>query len=201
MRLDEILRAAESVIEEAGTDKLKMNEVAARAGVPIGAVYNFFPNKDSLIAFLLKRHLTMMTAHKNVRRMMQEDGDTVAAYGQIVADSLIAVYAYVRRNKVFREIWSGAQAVREVREIDLADSMSFADHLAERLRRFDRAASSEALHAKALAICHLTGSIMRLATMLDRESADRVVASFIEMALLHIGVPKRVIGDLRIDIG
>jgi Transcriptional regulator len=48
-RVDEILAAAAQIAVEKGYEKLRMAEVAERAGVTKGTVYLYFINKDDLI--------------------------------------------------------------------------------------------------------------------------------------------------------
>lgn len=196
-RLQEILGAAEKIIAERGTDQLKMNDVATEANVPIGAVYNFFPNRTALIAHLLKQHLDTMCSIEAVVNMTRGPWKTPAEFAQIMVDSITAIHFFVRRNKVFREIWSGALAYREIREIDLQDSKVNAADFSKQLRRLDKDIDEEALQAKALAIVHLLGSCMRMASMLDRQSADQIVKSYTFMALAHAGFDKKTINSVK----
>ncbi|MGG4774390.1 TetR/AcrR family transcriptional regulator [Paenalcaligenes sp. Me52] len=53
-----ILDATAQVLVERGYAGTSTNLIAARAGVSIGSVYQYFPNKDSLIAALRERHAT-----------------------------------------------------------------------------------------------------------------------------------------------
>ena len=52
-----ILRAAAQVFSHRGYAATTTNHVAARAGVSIGSLYEYFPNKDSLLVALLEEHL------------------------------------------------------------------------------------------------------------------------------------------------
>ncbi|ARV18514.1 Nucleoid occlusion factor SlmA [Curvibacter sp. AEP1-3] len=52
-----VLRAAGEEIESGGLDRLTTNRVAARAGLSIGAVYGYFPNKESILQALLVQWL------------------------------------------------------------------------------------------------------------------------------------------------
>jgi AcrR family transcriptional regulator len=47
-RVAALLEAAESVIATAGYEAATMSEIAERAGAPIGSLYQFFPNKQSI---------------------------------------------------------------------------------------------------------------------------------------------------------
>ena len=58
--VDAILEAAASVLAERGYAGTSTNLVAERAGVSVGSVYQYFPNKDSLVAALHERHAVQM---------------------------------------------------------------------------------------------------------------------------------------------
>jgi AcrR family transcriptional regulator len=55
-RVAALLEAAVSLFAEKGYDAVTMTEVAARAGAPIGSLYQFFPSKETLADALLDRH-------------------------------------------------------------------------------------------------------------------------------------------------
>jgi AcrR family transcriptional regulator len=57
-----ILEAAALVLETKGSDGLNTNLVAQRAGVSVGTLYQYFPNKDALIVALSKRELAVFLA-------------------------------------------------------------------------------------------------------------------------------------------
>jgi AcrR family transcriptional regulator len=52
---DAILEAAARIIASQGLAAFNTNAVAERAGVSIGSLYQYFPNKDALMAALIKR--------------------------------------------------------------------------------------------------------------------------------------------------
>ncbi|MEU4543405.1 TetR/AcrR family transcriptional regulator [Nonomuraea dietziae] len=55
-RMAEILDAAELVIAEVGYPDLTTNQVAARAGMSPGSLYQFFRNKDEILDGLVARY-------------------------------------------------------------------------------------------------------------------------------------------------
>jgi len=52
-----ILRAAAQVFGARGYAASTTNHIAARAGVSIGSLYEYFPNKDALLVALMEAHL------------------------------------------------------------------------------------------------------------------------------------------------
>jgi AcrR family transcriptional regulator len=55
-RMEEILDAAELVIAEVGYPDLTTNQVAARAGMSPGSLYQFFRNKEEILDGLVSRY-------------------------------------------------------------------------------------------------------------------------------------------------
>jgi AcrR family transcriptional regulator len=51
-----ILQAAAEVFAREGYARATTNKIAERAGVSVGSLYQYFPNKDSLLARLLAQH-------------------------------------------------------------------------------------------------------------------------------------------------
>ena len=51
---DAILEAAARILEAAGREGLTTNAIAERAGVSIGSLYQYFPNKEAVLAAVLR---------------------------------------------------------------------------------------------------------------------------------------------------
>jgi AcrR family transcriptional regulator len=58
--VDTILQATSRVLVKQGFDGLSTNAVAAAAGVSIGSLYQYFPNKEALVSALIDRHMEEM---------------------------------------------------------------------------------------------------------------------------------------------
>jgi len=60
--VDTILVASARILVKRGFDGFTTNEVAEAAGVSIGSLYQYFPNKEALVAALIERHIEDMNA-------------------------------------------------------------------------------------------------------------------------------------------
>ena len=60
--VDAILAATARVLVKVGFDGLTTNGVAEAAGVSIGSLYQYFPNKEALVAALIEHHVEKMNA-------------------------------------------------------------------------------------------------------------------------------------------
>ncbi len=56
-----ILEATIQVLLDVGKERLTTTRVAARAGVSVGTLYQYFPNKSALLQAVLKRHFSEIT--------------------------------------------------------------------------------------------------------------------------------------------
>jgi len=61
-RVAEVLDAASAVIAEVGYDAATMTEIAERAGASIGALYQYFPNKEAIARALRQQYGDEMEA-------------------------------------------------------------------------------------------------------------------------------------------
>jgi AcrR family transcriptional regulator len=59
--VDAILEATIQVLLQTGKERLTTTKVALRAGVSVGTLYQYFPNKSALLQAALKRHLDEVT--------------------------------------------------------------------------------------------------------------------------------------------
>jgi AcrR family transcriptional regulator len=54
--VEAILEATTHILTEEGYDKANTNRIAERAGISVGSLYQYFPNKESLMAALMVQH-------------------------------------------------------------------------------------------------------------------------------------------------
>jgi AcrR family transcriptional regulator len=69
--VEAIVEAAAQIFERHGYAAGTTNRIAARAGVSIGSLYQYFPNKDAILVALVHRHLAegAATLQPHLRRL------------------------------------------------------------------------------------------------------------------------------------
>jgi len=174
-RVERILAAASALIAEKGSDAMRMGEVAEKAGVSIGSLYQYFPDKAAIIRRLAERynaegHACIQAALATPRSMKE----LRAAFMGLVD----TYYALFLAGPVMRDIWSGTQADKALREIELADSRANGAILAEALARLRPAADRAALATSAFLIMQLGEATMRLAISVERAEGDALVGAY-----------------------
>src|SRR5246127_849737 len=83
-RVAELLQAAAEVFAEKGYEAATMTEIAARAGAPIGPLYQFFPVKDALDDLLVQNYIALLVADLRALEARARCIDT-----ETLADSLL----------------------------------------------------------------------------------------------------------------
>ena len=68
--VDAILEATIQVLCQTGKERLTTTKVANRAGVSVGTLYQYFPNKSALLKAALQRHMEAIT--EAVERVFHE---------------------------------------------------------------------------------------------------------------------------------
>ena len=183
-RVERMLQAATALIEENGSDAMRMGEVAERADVSIGSLYQYFPDKAAIVRTLAERYnaegrTCISDGLAGVRDM---DG-LLQAFGGLID----TYYGIFLAEPVMRDIWSGTQADKALRDIDLRDSRANGALLAEAWQRVAPAAEGEAIERKAFLVMSLGEATMRLAISVERAEGDALVAGYKAMALREIG--------------
>ncbi|MFN3320272.1 MAG: TetR/AcrR family transcriptional regulator [Allorhizobium sp.] len=88
-RVAKLLDAGAAVFAEQGYKAATMTEIAARAGAPIGSLYQFFPNKDLLADALIARYAEHVEAALD-RIKAEASGLDAMQLGDRLLDVLVA---------------------------------------------------------------------------------------------------------------
>ena len=78
--VDAILQATLQVLVSIGKERLTTTRVAARAGVSVGTLYQYFPNKSALLQAALRRHMDHVRAAIETV-CAEHTGDSLLAMG------------------------------------------------------------------------------------------------------------------------
>jgi AcrR family transcriptional regulator len=182
-RVERMLTAAATLIAEGGSDAMRMSDVAEMAGVSIGSLYQYFPDKGAIIRTLAERYNAQGRACIEAALADVRDMDGLR---EAFAGLIDTYYAMFLAEPVMRDIWSGTQADKALRDIDLADSRANGAVLAEVLARLRPHADPTALATSAFLTMQLGEATVRLAISVDRAEGDALVAAFKRMVLREL---------------
>jgi AcrR family transcriptional regulator len=186
-RVERILGAAATLIAQDGSDAIRMSEVAVKAGVPIGSLYQYFPDKAAIIRTLASRFTAQGRACIEAELAnVRNPSDLRSAFGRLID----TYYGMFLAEPVLRDIWSGTQADKGLRDLELEDSRMNAAVLADAMARVRPGANRAALTVPAFLIMQLGEATMRLAISVARPEGDALVECYKRMVLWEIA-PER----------
>lgn len=182
-RLDRILAVATALIAKKGSDQVKMSDVADLAGISIGSLYQYFPDKSTIIRTLAERYNAesrkcveqAFTAVRDLKGLREAYEGLVDQY-----------YALFLAEPVMRDIWSGMQADKQLMALELAESRVNGALLAAAMQRVHPDAHPEMIASSAFLIWQLGEATMRLAISLSRTEGDAIVDAFKRMTLREL---------------
>jgi AcrR family transcriptional regulator len=189
-RVEHILSVAEAMIVESGVGSLKTNEIAARAGVPVGSLYQYFTGVEGLVGALVDRyHLYFESEVGTLFDTVHSPEEFLAA----IRMSQVITWEFLLNNRGYRELWCGAQTWAPLRQRDWADTLKNADTINHALSRLLPNLPAARLRAFCIMVCDASGSVARMAIEFpDLQEALRgewyamIVAGFLELSRQNI---------------
>jgi AcrR family transcriptional regulator len=91
-RVEQMLNASAELIDELGYDALTTTLIAKRAGVAVGSLYQFFPDKRAVVQALTQRNLEQFIASVTERLAQVDHG-----HWWEVVDSILDIYLRMHR--------------------------------------------------------------------------------------------------------
>ena len=158
--VERILTSAAALICERGAEAVTMTEIAQRAEVVIGSLYQYFPDRAGVMAALFERH------NADVRQMLLAGVADVRGLDDLSArtEALIARYfALHREDPLFQGLWAAVQTDPTLQALDVADSLKNADILFEAARPFYAKVDEDRLRTTCALVMQLVLSAARFA--------------------------------------
>ena len=171
-RVDAILSVAAALIADKGVSAMKMTELAAVAGIPIGSVYQYFPDKAAIVGALLDRH------SRRIQQKVEEAFSTVTSLDhaiELVCGMIDWYYREFRSDPAYLGVWLGTDIDRDILQLNIQHSNRVAEMFLASIQPFLPAESHIDLKARTQLFSHLIGASVRFAIMSDDEMAKRML--------------------------
>jgi AcrR family transcriptional regulator len=111
-RLRRVLDAADDLLVSEGADAFTTNRIASLAGIPVGSVYRYFPDKEAIVQALAVRYWSdfedLVAAAADADEL-----DPLPDPGAVVLDALAAGF---RARPGFLALWYGGLRTEQVRD-------------------------------------------------------------------------------------
>lgn len=174
-RVERLLSVATEMIAETGSDAMRMTELAERAEVPIGSLYQYFPDKAAILRLLAIR--VMERVREMLRRTIEGLDDPKEALARIDL-ALIGYYQLFLTEPVTRDIWSATQSDKALQELDIEDSRVNAGLFFAAMKPLVAKSNHARLQAASFLMMQLSGAAVRLAIAVNRKEGDRLMAEY-----------------------
>jgi len=109
-RVNQILDTAARIFSEMGYEVATTNHIAERAGISIGSLYQFFPNKESIFQALVERYLD------SLRAVLTIDAMDSVPFVDVLHDLVVAILAFDDKHIGFKVIFVQSHVETEVHE-------------------------------------------------------------------------------------
>lgn len=170
-RVEQILAAARLLIGRHGLQGLKMTEIAAEAGVPIGSVYQYFPERAAIVKALFER--TAEAVQEKIRTSFHAVGSLNEALDVITAVT-DWYYQQFLDNPADFEILIATETDRDLIKLNVEDSRQVGELFYNSIRHLLPEDFPVDMSTRSFLLSHLIGSAIRLAVVAG-DPAGRVL--------------------------
>lgn len=171
-RFERLLEACAEVLDEVGFSALTTKEVARRAEVPIGTLYQFFSDKEGLIGALAARNLESFL-QRVTARLEREAPDGIAGVVDVTVDEFVAMRRTVTG---FGVVDFGAVGQDHVLEPDQDNNTAVAGRLRPLTASLTGARDDADLDIAVRVALECADSVLQLAFRADPDGDPRLIA-------------------------
>jgi AcrR family transcriptional regulator len=140
-RVRHILEAADAILSAEGFEALTVRRIAQAAGVPVGSIYQFFPDKAAVVDALAGTYIGAFDAA--IERLVAQSA--AQRWGDPVGTLIDAFAGLYRANPGYVALWSGRHVSPELARADEANNAAIADGVRRILVRQAALPDGEAL--------------------------------------------------------
>jgi AcrR family transcriptional regulator len=183
-RVNRILDVAEDLFASQGYAATTTNAIATRAEVPIGSLYQFFPDKAAILQALALRYAEKL--HQQLATI--DDTEQVTLPLSDYVDQLIdTTDRFFTENPSYYAIFMEAQGtIRELEEIDEATDVKLIQDLASSLARRDARLEPADYEAIAFVLVKAIGTLLWLSLSQEKTFRQRLVKETKRFALNYL---------------
>jgi len=178
-RVNTILRHAATIFHENGVEAVSMSAIARQSRMSLASLYRYFPNKAAIVHAIAEQHVEKMELA--LRERLQELNLIDAV--DVLIDQF---YEFYRDEPAYSAIWSGVEAMPELRELDLRELYTNARDLDEKLRKECPQIADARRWTASLLLPRSAGTVLRLAVTLPEAQGRQLVEELKCMARAYV---------------
>ncbi len=174
-RYDAILYAAKDLIAEKGSARLKIQDIAERAGVTPASIYQYFPSKNAITLALAK--YTFDNAFDSLESNLPKAINIEQACF-ILQEMIESHYQVYLNDPAMIDIWVSVSADKTLQDIDLEDSRRQAELIFTSMKVFFAEPLWDKLYQVSFLLSHMVGSAIRMALQVPESEGRGLMDSF-----------------------
>lgn len=131
-RVDLILKATLKVLETDGIKALSTNSIAARAGIPVSSIYQYFQNKEAILAGVYEKYLEEI---RDSIELNDKPEDRELPWQEVFTRLRTTVEKLETRNNIDIELDMALKLYPELMEIERRHTDWMTDYLANSFKQ------------------------------------------------------------------
>lgn len=174
-RVHAILEAATRLITKSGVSTLTMTALAKEAGIPIGSVYQYFPEKAAILRALFDMISTQLEEH------VIETLDKATSLEELKEQAFVLVdwyYLACRENPVYLSIWISMEMDKALAKLNVDQSYRLAEIFVSYTLPLRQPRPGEDYDARCKLLSYFLVSCMRLALLSEQDEAQRFLSEY-----------------------
>lgn len=172
-RVHAILESATRLITQSGVSALTMTALAKEAGVPIGSIYQYFPEKAAILRALFDMISARVEEH--VIHSL-EKATTLDELKEQVFVLIDWYYRECRENPIYLSIWLSMEMDKALAQLNIDQSYRLAEIFVYYTAPLRTPRPGEDYDARCKLLSYFLGSCMRLALLSEQDHAKRMLS-------------------------
>ncbi len=174
-KFNAILDAALKLIHQKGYEAVSVREIARECGQPIASVYQYFPNKLSIVRQLWERYTGTLAAFLSEEFLLVIADPGAETLRRVTGSIVDHMAAYHEQNPEFLDIWRCVDSSPELRALNRQDTLEVAGAIADVVCQVDPDADPETVFHRAIVACETANHTVQLAQELPEPMRAGVI--------------------------
>ncbi len=172
--VEKLLDVTEQLLEEIGLDGVTTILIAERAGLSVGTLYEYFPNKHSILFALASRWIEMLRSVLAANEVDQRGFVSWAHWYESYVTAMFAIYAQERGLVRYYDI---LVSVPDLRDLDMQIDAVVMSYLKRSIATFFPATDKEALAILARMMITTIHNTLRFAVNMPPSSKKKMMGN------------------------
>lgn len=176
-KFNAILDTALRLFHEKGYEQVSVREIARECGQPIASVYQYFPNKLSIVRQLWERYTHALADFLGEEFLDLMGKPDTGSLHRVTANIVDHMVAYHREHPEFLDIWRCVDSSPELRALNRQDTINVASAIAGVVCQIDPDADAEVVMSRSIIACETANTTVQMVHELPEAMQAGVIES------------------------